>query len=498
MQNLSTLLTPLGLRPRDALTWEGVIDGVRVELQLVPRPTPPRHFELAFTLSPEKNTHPSLFAVPRTFWFAPAHDALPIATLATFDQRFDESIVLRGEPWLIALFDHERRHELLSLMTDHTLVIDAGRVLLFPPPDHPQLADTLNRALALARHLGTTDLTQGVARYLADPSPYVRDHFTQFAKSDGLLVRLVASVRADASLRSPDITHAGLVAQVRDTALDLDRRATAFVELLIRFPWSETVKLLSRVKPLFGALSAANRGAGFVAVIEGLLPTWLANTSEPEAAFTLLEALWSVRPPLTPELGVPFARMMGHLARKETLPWLGELLQTRDGDQFEAALIALDAAGASRLEVRKLIGPSLRSLLIERAPRIARTQRRGAALLEVAASSVPPERPAQLLELVVLLGELGDPKSAPFLFTLVEHNDDDVREATLVALGRCGTVEHIDYLEPQTSGLFRSSRIKQLARDAIAEIRKRAGLRDVPGALSLSSDSPGGLTLPED
>lgn len=304
----------------------------------------------------------------------------------------------------------------------------------------------------------------------------------------------MASVRADTSLRSPDITHAGLVAQVRDTALDLERRATAFVELLMRFPWSETVKVLARVRPLFGALSAADRGAGFVAMIDGLLPTWLANTSEPEAAFTLLEALWSVRPPLTPALGIPLARMMAHLGRKETLPWLGELLQTRDGDQFEAALIALDLAGASRLEVRKLIGPSLRSLLIERAPRVARTQRRGAALLEVAASSVPPERPAQLLE----LGELGDPDSAPFLFTLIEHNDDDVREATLIALGRCGTIEHIDYLEPQTSGLFRSSRIKQLARDAIAEIRNRAGLRDIPGALSLSGGTQGGLTLPED
>lgn len=497
MTTLSSILSPLRLRPRDALTWEGSVDGVSIELQLVPRPTPPHHYELAFTLSPE-NPHPSLFAIPRSLWFAAPDTPLSTATFVTFDPRFDEAVVLRGEPSLMVLFDHERRHELLSLMAEQTLVIDAGRVMFFVSASHPQLAEALGDALALARHLGTTDLTEGVARYLADPSHHVRDHFTQFAKSDSILVRLVAAVRADASLRSPDISHAGLVAQVRDTTLDLDRRATAFVELLVRFPWSETVKVLARVKPLFGALSAANRGAGFVAMIEGLQATWLAKTSEPEAAFALLEALWSVRPPLTPALGIPLARMMGHLARKETIPWLGELLQTRDGDQFEAALLGLDAAGVGRIEIRKLIGPSLRPLLIDRAPRIARTHRRGAALLEVAASSLGPERSAQLLELVVLLGELGDPASAPYLFTLVEHHDDDVREATLKALGQCGTLDHIDYLEPQTSGLFRSSRIKQLARDAIAQIRERAGLRDVPGALSLSTDSPGGLTLPED
>lgn len=497
MQDLAALLTPLGLRPRDALTWSGLVEGVTVELALMPKATPPQQYELAFTLSPE-TPHPSLFAVPRSLWFAaPSEEPDTLQTFSTFDRRFDARVALRGEPSLIALFDHERRLELLSLMTEHTLVLDAGRVLLFVPAEHPQLADTLTRALALARHLGTSDLTAGVASYLADPSPYVRDHFTQFAKTDGTLVRLVAAVRADLSLRSPDVSHAALLAQVRDTALDLERRSAAFVELLMRFPWSETVAVLARAKPFLGALSAADRGAGFTRMLVDLLPVWLEHRKEPEAAFTLLEALWSFHPPLTPELGIPMARMMAHLARKESIPWLAELAQTRDADQFEAALIGLDAIGASRLELRKLIGPSLRPLLIERAPKIARAQRRGAALLEVAASSVPPERPAQLLELVVLLGELGDPSSAPFLFTLVEHNDDDVREATLVALGLCGTVDHIDYLEPQTSGLFRSSRIKQLARDAIANIRNRAGLRDVPGALSLSGDSAGGLSEPD-
>ncbi len=482
----------LDLRPKDTLTWVGHLDGVDLEVAFTPRPTPPQTFDLALTLTPT-TTHPNLFVVPQGLWLGAPHDLRP-----TLDTRFDDAIALRCEPRLVALFDHERRQAILSLLTDYTCVIDAGRVLLYLAQDHPQLTEVITDAVNLARHLGTTDLAPCVARFLADPSPHVRDHFTQLAGTDTDLTSLVAAVRADAILSSPDISHAALLAQVRDPALDLERRSAAFSEMLRRFPWSETTNAIARIKVFFGALSSVNRGAPFIAMIHDTLPYWLSPDVDTDAAFSLLEAAWSVRPPLTPELGRPFARIIQRLGRHETLDWVGDLLDTRDPTLHDEALLALDAIGASRAEIRKLIGPGLRGLLIDRAPHLARTHRRGAAFLELAASALPPASSGHLQHFIEQLGELGDPDSVPYLFTHIEHAHDAVREAVLVALGRCGTLDHVAYLEPQTTGLFRSSRIKQLARDAIAAIRERAGIKDNPGALSLADKTPGGLSLPDE
>jgi hypothetical protein len=482
----------LDLRPRDALTWIGHLDGVYLEVAFTPRPTPPQTFDLALTLTPT-TPRPNLFAVPQAIWLGD-----PKSLRQTFDVRFDEAIALRCEPRLVALFDHERRQAILALMTEHTCVIDAGRVLLFLPADHPHLTAVITDAVDLARHLATPDLAPGVARFLTDPNPDVRDHFTRLAGTDNDLTSLVAAVRADATLSSPDISHAALLAQVRDPALDLERRSAAFSAMLRRFPWSETHDALPRIKVFFGALSSVNRGAPFLAMLLDTLPDWLSPDVDTDAAFSLLEAAWSVRPPLTPELGRAFARIIQRLGRHETLDWVGDLLDTRDPTQHDEALLALDAIGASRAEIRKLIGPGLRGLLIDRAPHLARTHRRGAAFLELAASSLPPASSGHLQLFIEQLGELGDPDSVPFLLTHCEHAHDAVREAVLVAIGRCGTLDHVAYLEPQTTGLFRSSRIKQLARDAIAAIRERAGLKDNPGALSLADKTPGGLSLPDD
>lgn len=491
MQTLRELTRDFHLQSVDALTFEGLHEGVTLQVALTPRATPPQVYDLTLTFTP-LSPHPSLFAVPKVNWLG-TEDALR----QTFDYTFDGRIALRCEPRVLALFDHEQRQSILALMTDQTCLVDTGRLLLLLPSDHPRLAELFTEALALARQLGTTDLTPGVARFLADPSPYVRDHFTQFAKTDPELSAIVAAVRADATLRSPDISHAALLAQVRDPALDLERRSTAFVEMLHRFPWSETVRVLPRIKVFFGSLTSVNRGAPFTTMLGESLPLWMSPDLDTEAAWLLLEAAWSLRPPLTPPLGVTFLRIMQRLARRETLPWVADLLGTRDIAQFDEALLALDILGATRLGIRKLMGPRHRELLIDRAPHFARTHRRGSAFLEVAASSLPPESHGHLHLFVQQLGELGDPESAPYLFTHIEHYDDGVREAVLFALGHCGTPDHIEYLEPQTSGLFRSSRIKQLARDAIAHIRESAGMKDAPGALSLADISPGGLSLPD-
>lgn len=489
MNLLHELVTTLALEPRDALTWAGHADEIEVELALRPRPPA---YELSIAMSP-RTPHQSLFAVPRALWFGAADKLTP-----TLDPGFDARVALRCEPRLVALFDHEHRHLLVTLMEHHQVVIDAGRVLLFVEAAQRTLHEAFADALAMARHLAAADLALGVRRFLADPDPRVRDHLERLAKDDSTLYRLIAAARADSARERPDLTHSALLAQVRDNALDLPRRSAAFARLLTDFPWTETARALPRLGAFLGMLSAAERGAPFVQLMEELGPRWQAPDLDAGAAFAIAQALWSVRPPWTPRLGQAFALIIRRLAHPEMVPWIRELLGTRDDALFDEALELLTRLGATRSDVRNLIPPSLRGLLIERAHLLAKRGRVGAAVLEIAASSLPPESSAQLEHHLTLLGELGDPESVALLVAQFEHYDAAVRAAAIVATGRCGTLEHLPYLEPLTSGLFRSGEVKQLARAAIAAIRDRAGLRDVPGALSLSGGTPGGLTLPEE
>lgn len=487
MQELRALVTSLELRPRGTLVWGTTRDGIDVELRLVPRP-PTYDLELRAT---PPNPHVSVSLTPRDLWLGSDDDLV-----RTGDLLFDELVALRCDLPLVTLFDHANRPRLCSLVRAHQLVIDAGRIVVYLPATPPGLAGLLSDVQALAHHLAQTDLEHLVQRHLDDPNPRVRDHFNLLSKRDPALARLVLSVRADTALAAADISHEALVAQVRDPELSLERRASAFEQMLRKFPWADTLKRKARLTPFLGALASQDRGAPLERLVATTLPLWLDPELDQDDAFELLSLVWSVRPSSANPLTGHVAKIVAHLKHPQTIPWLAELANTKDVDHYDDVLAAIDALGVGRPELRKLFQPSTRPLLTARAPAYARTHRRGAAFVELAAAFLPPAAAPQLAQLIELLGDLGDPASAPYLLSHLEHSHDAVRDAALVSIGRCATPNALPHLDPFTSGLFRSSRTKQLARDAMSLIRLRAG--DAPGALSLVDAAPGALSLPDE
>lgn len=495
MHALRRLVTELDLRPRDALTWFGVSAGdaieVGVELALMPGL---RSFSLALTLTPAP-AHADLFLTPRELWLRHADELT-----RTGDTRFDEAFALRCQPTLLALFDHERRRLLESILETHALIVDAGRVRLFAGADDPGLAERVADALAVARHLGRTELGPSLAQLLADPDPGVRGQLEALAMTDEALRVLVNAAREGLTVDTPRLSHAALLAQATDRSLPIELRVQALVAMLRDHPWSETAHALPRLEALFAELGPTGPEGLYADLLKETLPLWLDSAKDPEAAFSLLSALWShrPRPRVGPALGSAFARILRGLARPETATWAAELAHTSDPGQLDQALLALDATPGGTAALRATLDPTLRAMLVERAPEVARTHRRGAAFLEIAASSLPPAAHERLCHIIVLMGELGDPVGVAFLVSQLEHGEEAVREAALTALGRCALPAHIPYLEPQTSGLFRAARLKQRAREAITAIRRRHGIADAPGGLSLSDGSPGSLSLPDE
>ena len=91
------------------------------------------------------------------------------------------------------------------------------------------------------------------------------------------------------------------------------------------------------------------------------------------------------------------------------------------------------------------------------------------------------------------LGHIGTPLSEPFLLDLSHHQEATSREAAVLALARCGTIDAVSRLrEMRRDG---SEKVREQIESAILNIQYRQG--DVQqGMLTLThDDSTGGLTL---
>ncbi|PKN55634.1 MAG: hypothetical protein CVU56_20210 [Deltaproteobacteria bacterium HGW-Deltaproteobacteria-14] len=90
-----------------------------------------------------------------------------------------------------------------------------------------------------------------------------------------------------------------------------------------------------------------------------------------------------------------------------------------------------------------------------------------------------------------IIGELGGPDHEAALVGLLSVDDDEVALHLTDALGRWGTPQAIEHLQPLTSGAFRKAHTKMLARDAIDAIRTRYAHGE-RGGLALTEAGPEG------
>lgn len=476
------------LAPRTALSYVGDTDGIAVGLEVTPRGG---DVDFELTLTPA-HVRPGLFAVARQLWFGEDRHLD-----RTGDAGFDADIAVRfASPLDLALFDTKGRELVSGALLTGAVVIDDGRVVVYFQGDGPDdLGSLCDRSIALVQHLGLARVML-VERLLAmeqdDPSATIRGLARAVVEADTELVRARAArvlARQDEA-RPPTIDQ--LLARATSSALKREDRAAALLAAIAQRPTRAQLEPhLPRLASLFGPLTATDRGAPFEAFVESLAPHLLAPEVDREAALALVNSMWPFRPTHRGGLANSLRAILAHLALPETLPLLADLADTRDAQQFTKTAQVMASIAGSREELAHALGPAGLARLVDH----AQSQTASAPLIGLTYLQLEPSQVALGVVLLERLAKLGDPRQEDLVLRELESPVEDIRDAAIRALGGLGTERALPYLRPLTSGLFRSASTKALARAAIDRILERAGKRDLPGALSVASPTPGALSL---
>ena len=452
--------------------------------------------------------------------------------LFTGDDGFDAEVAIIGGPWtLLSRLDPATRSTLRELVVDKSMIFRDDGIFLLEPPEPPDTLETLEwRAKAMSKRLAIT--TKVAAAELEDRFWYDPDEGVRRACFETLLWQMGDNVY------SPEFSMAFL----GDLTTHGQARLAEMVETLRRSPGDQAAPILVRLldNPSFPRsldfpaltllvccdtkgrwmrfLPLAPLPTDLLAAVSARLGKDKSELGSRVAEALLLQVPDTIGPKLQLELVRHVARAWNstpeQVVRRSSL--LRHFLKSRDSDVFTCCIDELlpDATsepGAVGDDVRSLPADTLQRLSDEPQtylPRLARGLAVGLTLLDDAClqtdTPTSPERAGRLYE--TLATHFGEGLRDAMQKRLAAIADDHERRLIEV-LGRYAGPEALSWLNPLTSGLFRSSAVKRLAREAVAKIRERHGIaedesrtRDLRGGLTVvpAADLDGALSMAGD
>lgn len=499
-------LAQLGARRFEgSVERDGVVVMVSIALEL-------HHGQLEAVLRVSPRTPPNgLFACARAHWLGSpeTHETTP-----TGDAALDAELALvLPEPTLLGLFDEDTRAALrLALASGETTLEDGVFVGRLAVHRHGAsvLDDLCVRLVSLATALSAppkTWLERTLSLAFRDLDPDVRRQTLAHLESSPALHSELELYRMKLGPTNVEgATVESLLTVLSSPTLEPPSRAAALPRLISHLSIAEVLERAGAERDLWGPLSHYGGGEGFDTLMleleRALTPVRMHD--EAEATFGLLELLWPYAQRSRHKTAIAFSRIIRNLGHPGALDMVSLLLETGDQTRFFAALDALLALTDEPDQLARRLGDNgisrVHSWLSEY---FARRPRRPSdlILIKVALDHLSPvaDESAEVLVLLELLATRIGAESEPILIEMLNHEHELVVYRAIMLLGEVGGRESQLALEPLTSGLFRPSQVKRLARASLARLHERLGPLQT-GGLSLSDDlrGGGGLSLDDD
>ena len=430
----------------------------------------------------------------------------------TGDAAFDAELALRvPSPIVLGLFDAPTRAALREALSSGEAVLEDGVFLAsFGPDLHDDkaLEAACQRLVELAHTLGApqrTWLDKTLVLATRDLDPRIRNQFVAHLESDPKLraeLELYRMKQGTSGSEEADIET--LLSVLSSPTLEPPSRAAALPRMFAHLAVADVLAAAKNVTELWGRLSHYGQGEAFDTLMleleRSLTPALMAE--EPDAALALLEHLWPFAKRSRHHTAMSFSRLIRNLGHRGALDMVSLLLETKDQTRFFAALDALVAITDDPEELAHRLGEhGLSRLNTWLADYLAKRPRGPAdlTLITVALDHLPmlEDHTAEAFALLDLLERYVGAPAEPRLIELLASDRDAIVHRAITMLGELGGRESQLALEPLTSGIFRPSEIKRLARASLARLHERLGPLE-SGGLSLSDQNDGGLSLSDD
>lgn len=457
-----------------------------------------------------------LMVCARSTWLgSDARDPLT----ATGDAAFDSELALLvPDPTVLGLFEAPARALMREALSTGTAVLEDGAFSATLAPDlfdDEALEAICNRLLDLAFTLSApprTWLERTLTLASRDLDPRVRKQLVAHLEQVPRLRAELELHRMNTGTGGPEAADVEtLLAVLSSTTLEPPSRAAALPKLLADLSVADVVAASRNVSELWGPLSRYGEGEAFDTLMLELERTLTPDrmAEEPDAVLELLEHLWPFAKRSRHHTAMAFSRLIRNLGHRGALDMVSLLLETKDQTRFFAALDALIALTLPHPDVHEELAHRLGEKGLSRlhswlSDYLAKRPRSPAdlTLITVALDHLPmlEDHTAEALSLLELLEEYVGPPAEPRLIELLGNERDILVNRAIVLLGELGGRESQLALEPLTSGFFRPSETKRLARASLARLHERLGALET-GGLSLSDDSlggDGGLSLSDD
>lgn len=448
-----------------------------------------------------------LMACARAHWLG----ALSPQLTPTGDVALDEAVALVvPDVTVLGLLDADTRTELrLALASGEVVLEDGVFVATFSPDLHSSgsLESACERLVTLAHTFSLPRkrwLEHTLRLATRDLDPRVRNELHRHLEADPKLhaeLELHRMKSREAAVGDHDSDLDTLLARLSNPTLEAPSRAAALPALLSHLSVAKVLGCAQAERGLWPMLANYGSGEGFDMLLReldnGLTKDLMAR--EPDPTLELLEFLWPSAKRSRPGTAMPFAAMLQRLGHPGGLDMVSLLLDTKDQTRFFAALDALTALtddpdilenrlgerGSSRL------ASWLPAYLAPRPPHPTDLSLFGIALAEL---SEHAEHLDEALGLLDLLAQRMGPDAEPDLLAYLDHPNDTLVHRAIELLGEVGQREAQIALEPLTSGLFRPSELKRLARSSLTRLHERLGPLS-EGGLALADSQEGGLSL---
>lgn len=496
--------------------FEGVISrdqlAVEVSLSLHVRVD---QLEVELRVSPA-NPVTGLMACARDHWLG-SSPKNPLT--ATGDEAFDTALALIApDPTVLGLLDAPTRGALREALASGMTVLEDGVFVATMAPDLLEdraMEAACERLVSLAETLSApakTWLERMLTLSSRDLDPRVRKRLVAHLEADPKLRAELELYRMKSGPTDPDAQDLDtLLAVLSNPTLEPPTRAATLPRLLAHLTVAELVACAKNQRDLWGALTHYGSGEAFDTLLleleRCLTPARMAE--EPDAALALLEHLWPFAKRSRHHTAMAFSRLIRNLGHRGALDMVSLLLETKDKTRFFGALDALLAVTATSSNLHEELAHSLGANGLARlnpwlADYLAKRPRGpdDLTLITVALDHLPllEDHTEEALGLLDLLEKYVGPAAESRLIEMLGSDRDALVHRAIVILGELGGRASQLALEPLTSGLFRASEIKRLARASLARLHERLGPLQ-SGGLSLSADSregDGGLSLSDD
>jgi len=439
----------------------------------------------------------------------------------TGDDGFDAEVaILNGPRTLRSRLDAQTRATVRELVIDKGIFFQNGGVFLSRPPEPPDTNETLGwRAAAVAKRLtaaskeaaaGLEDLfwhdpNDGVRRrcfetllWQMGDNVYSPEFSTTFSgdlstHAEARLIDMLEVLK-----RSPEHQAAPVLARLLDN-LSLPRPLVipALVRLLACDKQGRWMRHLPRghlPSALLKAVGArlAKEPSELVAGVAESVLMQAPDTIEAKVQLVLVRGVASA-PTSEPELAARRRTLLHHFLSSREVP---TVMTCVDG-------LLSDVSGMPALmgaRVRSLPAPVLDRISSDPdtyLPALAQGLVIGLILLDDACAKTPDAPPhlARATRIYEVLSRSFGEELRTAMSRRLAAIDDDTERKLIEVLGRSAGPEALAWLTPLTSGLFRSSAVKRLAREAVAAIRERHGIGakearadDLRGAIAVVSD----------